>query len=141
MQEILDLERRITAALERIGRAVTLAAPGDAPAAAPRAAVAPENLAPEQLAGALDEERMANAQLTERLRVLHEREAAERQLVVDEMAQIKTAHASEVQDYLAQIAALTREITALQAERRAEAEEITDIVAALNPLIEEARHA
>ena len=119
MQDIIDLERRITAALERIGKSVK-----DRPVSSPDAgaATAPGG----GLQDLLDEERMANAQLQERLRILIDREAA---------------LAAELADLTARNDALTRDLAALQAERQAESSQITDIVAALNPLIEEARHA
>ncbi len=136
MQEIIDLERRITAALERIARSV-------AQSAAPRAAPSDpaEIVAPENLQDALEEERMANAQLHERLRILRDRESVDRQNFEAEVAALKATHAGEARDLVTLVETMTRELTALRAERRAEAEEITDIVAALNPLIVEARHA
>ena len=136
MQEIIDLERRITAALERIARSV-------AQSVAPRAAPSDpaEIVAPENLQDALEEERMANAQLHERLRILRDRESVDRQNFEAEVAALKATHAAEARDLVTLVETMTRELTALRAERRAEAEEITDIVAALNPLIVEARHA
>jgi hypothetical protein len=119
MQNIAELERRITAALERIGRGVetlksTLPTPSDQPTA-----MLPESdfAALNEL---LDEERMLNAQLNERLRVVHQKDDAEKQRLVD------------------QIASLTAEVAALNAARTAEADELAEVIAALNPLIEEA---
>ncbi|NUB43264.1 hypothetical protein GEU84_002620 [Fertoebacter nigrum] len=62
MQDIAELEGRITAALDRIGKGVE--ALSEAPAEAG------------PLAAALDEERTANAQLAERLRAVKERDGA-----------------------------------------------------------------
>ena len=119
MQNIAELERRITAAVERIGRGVetlksTLPTPSDQPTA-----MLPESdfAALNEL---LDEERMLNAQLNERLRVVHQKDDAEKQRLVD------------------QIASLTAEVAALNAARAAEADELAEVIAALNPLIEEA---
>jgi allophanate hydrolase subunit 1 len=144
MQDIIDLERRITAALERIGRSVAQVAerapePGDA--AAGFSASPSSELLPEDLQVALDEERMANAQLQERLRAVREREQGDRQRFDEALEAAKAAHLAEMDEMSAAMERLTTEITALQAERQAETEEITDIVAALTPLIEEARHA
>ena len=115
MQQISELERRITAALERIGRGVEgLTAANAAPSA-----MLPESEFA-KLNDVLDEERMANAQLNERLRVHRDREVALANQVTD----------------------LTAQLAALQAARTEEAAELADILAALNPLIEEAnRHA
>ena len=136
MQEIIDLERRITAALERIARSVAQSVTPHLVPSDPAEIVAPENLQE-----ALEEERMANAQLHERLRILRDRETVDRQSFDAEVAALKAAHATEARDLVILVDNMTRELTALHAERRAEAEEITDIVAALTPLIEEARHA
>ena len=93
------------------------------------------------LAEILDEERMANAQLQERLRVLSERESVQAQRNANEISEIKVAHAAEVRNLSALVESMSKEMKALRAERQAEAEQITDIVAALTPIIEEARHA
>ncbi len=135
MQEIIDLERRITAALERLSKTI-----GRTDRALPPAQ-GKSDAAPSDLQVALDEERMANAQLQERLRVLNERDAVQSDKSMAEISALNANQAAEMHALERQIENLTRELTALQAERRAEAEEITDIVAALNPLIEEARHA
>lgn len=118
MQQISELERRITAALERIGRGVEgLTAANAAPSA-----MLPESEFA-KLNDVLEEERMANAQLNERLRVHRDREVA---------------LANQVTDLTAQLASCTAELAALQAARSEEAAELADILAALNPLIEEA---
>lgn len=117
MQELAELERRITAALERIGRGVE-----GLTTAAPVSAMLPESDFA-KLNDALDEERMANAQLSERLRVHRDREAT---------------LAAEVADLTEQLATRTAELAELRAARGVDAAELADIVAALNPLIEEA---
>ena len=160
MQEIAELERRITAALERIGRGVEslggqngLALPAD------------NDLA--QLTEALDEERMANAQLTERLRVVRDKDAFEKAGLAAARDDLQTrldAHGEEINRLrssldqvngeladLRDLAALSvvepehinramlAELEALRSARASEALEIAEIVAALNPLISEAR--
>ncbi len=146
MQEITDLERRLTAALERIGRGIE-GIRQETGAPVPRAdddEGAELPFGADEIRAALNEERMANAQLHERVRVLRDKEAAERQHHADTVAALQ----DELQDEAkatailrAQIESLVQELASLRAERRAEADQITDIVAALNPLIEEARHA
>lgn len=119
MQDIAELERRITAALERITKGVV----GLERPAVAEGAVA--GLADEiaRLTEALEEERMANAQLSERLRVVRDREAEAR-------AGLE-----------AKVAGLTAELDGLNASRDAAVAEMDEIVNALNPLIEEAHHA
>jgi len=62
MSDITDLERRINAALERIGGVVEAAAPPDNPGNDGEVA---------ELKDALEAEKTANAQLEERVRALH----------------------------------------------------------------------
>lgn len=134
MQDIIELERRLTAALERIGTALDTG-PGLAADDAAAAEIA-------RLNDALDEERMANAQLNERVKVLRERAGAE----------AGPAPAAEVQELQAQLAAQTdeiatlrrvlaeagKEIANLRAARAAEAAELAEVVAALDPLVGQA---
>lgn len=166
MQEIAELERRITAALERIGQGVANLA-----AAAPPEPDLPPAMAEAELARlteALDEERMANAQLNERLRVVRDKDAGDKAAlesqVADLTAQLEaqsvelnrlrrsaeqmTAEMADLRD-VAQLGvtepehinkAMLAELEALRAARASEAEELAEIVAALNPLIAEARH-
>ena len=161
MQQIAELERRITAALERIGRGVeSLGAQG---------ALAPQvdgDMA--QLSEALDEERMANAQLTERLRVVRDKDQAEKvalsaardglqgqldaqadevnrlrrslDLVNEELADLRDLASRSVVEPEHINKAMLTELEALRSARASEAAEIAEIVAALNPLIAEARH-
>jgi hypothetical protein len=74
MQDIAELERRITIALERIDR-------GIAGLVAPLVDETPSAMLPEsdfaKLNEALDEERMLNAQLNERLRVVNDKATGE----------------------------------------------------------------
>ena len=167
MQEIAELERRITAALERIGRGV---------ANLPTAPVTVESELPlsmaeaelARLTEALDEERMANAQLNERLRVVRDKEAGEKSALHTQLEDLTAqleAQATElnrlrrtvdqVNGELADLRdvaergvtepehinkAMLAELMALRAARASEAEELAQIVAALNPLIAETRH-
>jgi chromosome segregation ATPase len=164
MQDIAELERRITAALERIGRGVASLA--TAPESELPASMAEAELA--RLTEALDEERMANAQLSERLRVVRDKDAGDRAAleaqVADLTAQLEAqsvelnrlrrsaeqlnAEMADLRD-VAELGvtepehinkAMLAELEALRAARTSEAEELAEIVAALNPLIAEARH-
>lgn len=164
MHNIAELERRITAALERIGRRVE----GLTAAAEQPSAMLPESDFA-QLNEELDEERMLNAQLNERLRVVHQKDSAERaaleqqlsdlnaQLAAqsDELARLRST-LGQLNDELADLRgvaelgvtepehinkAMQAELQALRVARASEAEELAEIVAALNPLIEEASHA
>ena len=68
MVDFVELERRISAALERIGRGL------DAPLSVAQTPMQSSETA--ALQAALDEERVVNAQLTERIRTLRDRDAA-----------------------------------------------------------------
>lgn len=72
MSEISDFETRITAALERIGRAVAAAEEQNASGGG----IASDEMAAEmgRLQEALDAERDTNAQLEERVRAIHEKQ-------------------------------------------------------------------
>ena len=165
MQQIAELERRITAALERIGRGVEGLSAGNPDAGGGGAEGDRAELA--RLGEALDEERMANAQLNERLRVVrekdHETEAALtarlatsgsqleaygaeltrlRRTVIQlngELGKLREAAASGVAEPQLINRAMLAELEAMRASRASEAAELADIVAALNPLLEEAR--
>lgn len=166
MQQIAELERRITAALERIGRGVetlslsAVAHQGDAAGGGDAAEIA-------RLAEALEEERMANAQLNERLRVVREKDSgvqaslaaklatSESQLEAyggeltrlrrtviqlnGELGKLREAAVSGVAEPQLINRAMLAELEAMRGSRASEAAELADIVAALNPLIEEAR--
>lgn len=133
MQDIVELERRITAAMERIGagldrRAGQVGGQGGA-----------EEIA--RLTEALDEERMANAQLNERVRVLHER-ATQGASEADEGLQGQlAAQADEIATLRRVLAEAGKEIASLRAARAAEAAELAEVVAALDPLVKDAEHA
>ncbi|MEI2686389.1 MAG: hypothetical protein V9G14_09070 [Cypionkella sp.] len=164
MQEIAELERRITAALERIGRGLE-----DLAESAPPVAASPEPSAEvgqvAALNEALDEERMANAQLQERLRVLRDKDA-NAQLVlnvrISELTRQSKSQSDEIKTLRRQVSQLSEHIATLQdaaisgvtephhinrammteletlrAARATEAGELAEIVATLTPLIQE----
>ena len=163
MQEIAELERRITAALERIGRGIETLG-GQTPATAPMH-VGDSDLA--QLTEALDEERMANAQLAERLRVVRDKDDAEKAALaaardaLQDQLEAQTDEVNRLRRSLDQLdgeladlrdlaargvvepehvnRAMLAELEALRSARASEAVEIAEIVAALNPLIAEVR--
>ncbi len=154
MSDISALEGRITAALDRIRQGIdaqTAQAGDDA-----------------SLKTALDNERAANAELVERVRVLKERqdgqvaaltervEAQKAQMVkLDtelqqlrasnvQMRELNTALREAVTEGLAPELvdkAVAAEVEALHAQRSADAAEIDAILSELKPLIEEAPHA
>ena len=141
MQDIVELERRITAAMERITRRVERLATQESEG--PVGAL--EEVA--RLNEALDEERMTNAQLKERIRALREKEAqtqteAQTGGAEDEAAALR-AHLAAQNDEIATLrrvlAEAGREIASLRAARAAEAEEAAEILAALDPLVSAAQ--
>ena len=161
MQEIAELEKRITAALERIGKGVDRLA--QAPRSAPSAAGAGEAA----LRAQLDDEKALNTQLQEKLRAAKERESKgdlqekidrlTQQLDVqglelqrmrrtaaalrDQLAALRAAQAAGVTEPHLINKAMAAELDALRAERLTEVAEIDEILAALDPHIAEAAHA
>ncbi len=155
MQDITALEKRITAALERIGKGVDrlASAPRAAAAAAPAPAPAPD-LA---LRAQLEEEKTLTAQLQERIRVMKERESQgslqekierlTQQLDVqglelqrmrrtaatlrDQLAHLRQAQAAGVTEPHLINKAMLAELEALRATRMTEMSEMDEILAAL----------
>lgn len=158
MDTIAELERRITAALERISATVEhrLSAP---PAGAPA-----DQAELERLRAALDEEKMSSAQLAERLKV--QRARAERaqaglkaeverltaQVDAQALAMQKLVTATiQMREELRRLReaaeagqtdpglidkALAAELEAFRATRAAETAELDDLIAALTPLVQ-----
>jgi predicted nucleic acid-binding Zn-ribbon protein len=161
MQSIAELEQRITAALDRIDRGAETLLSGIPPlpkAGEPSAMLPESDFA--QLNEALDEERMLDAQLSERLRVVKTKDNAEIQRL-NALTAAQDAELTALRDTVARLEAdlgdlrsiaergvtepeyinhsLQTEVEALRAARAAEAAELAEIVAALTPLIEEAK--
>ncbi len=166
MQDIAELERRITAALERIAKGLESApAPAEvATAQSPDDTDLHDEL--DRLSTALDEEQMANAQLSERLKVVRDKEAKLRSALEDQIAdlvrqldaqglELSRAHRMMIQQG-GQLRALREaaeenatdpalinrtmeiEMEGLRATRGAEVAELEDILAVLDPLIAQA---
>lgn len=164
MQDIAELEQRITAALERIGKGLDrIRAAPRAPAPAPAAAAGGDAA----LRAQLEEEKALNAQLQERLRNLRERESkSDLQARIDRLTQQLDVQGLELQrlrrtaaNLREQLAALTAaqaagvtepqlinkamaaELDALRALRLSEMAEMDEILAALEPHLMEAGNA
>jgi len=147
MSDISELERRLAAALERIGQALDQGG---------------------SVQSALDDEKVANAALEERVRALKERQDTqvakltaraeshqEQLLKLDaELQQLRASNVQlrEMNTKLRQAitdglsselydAAVAAEVDALAAQRSADAAEVDAILAELKPLIAEADHA
>ncbi len=92
MQDIAELERRITAALERIATGLDRGRAAGTEGEAPATPVAPDPSAADaeiaRLTLALDEEQMANAQLAERLKVVRDKEAKLRADLEEQIADL-----------------------------------------------------
>lgn len=181
MEEIAELERRIAAALERIGRGLERGqsapatdtadrdAAGAAAAGVPADPVALAEAGAEvaRLGEALESERATNAQLTERVRVLRERQETvvarlERRLarttrqldaagqelqrqrraaagLREALEKLTEAQAGGVAEPHLINRAMLAELESLRAERHAEIAEMDDILCALDPLVGAAR--
>lgn len=144
MQDILELERRMTAAMERITYGVERLASGSAGAglgavgagaAGAEAASGDAAARIAHLTEALDEERMTNAQLNERLRVLRDKAGQGSDEAVADLQTKLAAQADELGTLRRVLAEAGREIASLRAARAAEAEELAEIVIALDPLV------
>ena len=162
MPTIAELERRITAALDRIGQGLV-----NLPAGGSIAAPGSDALA---LQEALDTERGAVAQMAERLRAVKDREAAAAgafEVQIAALTDTRDQQALELQRLRKTVAhlrdtlaaqndavragvtepqvinkSLLAELEALRAQRRSECAEMEAILSALSPLIEEtATHA
>ena len=166
MQDLGELERRISAALERIGQGLdVLTAPQEEVEPPPP----PDTTEIDGLRVQLQEERFANAQLLERLRALKERDASQqaqvqekmekltRQLDVqglelqrmrrttiglrDQLRQLREAQAAGLAEpHLINKAMLT-ELEALRATRLIEIAELDEIAAALDDHLTETENA
>jgi TolA-binding protein len=163
MQDIAELERRITAALERIATGLDRVPAAGEPVVEPAGDASDLTAELSRLTTALDEEQMANAQLAERLRVVRGKEAKLRETLQVQIAnlmrqldaqglELSRAHRTMVQQG-GQLRALREaaeaqvtdpalinrtmevEMEALRATRGAEVAELEDILAALDPLI------
>lgn len=157
MSEIAKLERRITAALERIGKGL-----GELPQ--PVAGSDADKAEIERLREALEVEKAATAQLNERLRAVKEREAQHdttlearveqlsRQLdtqglelqrmrkttiqLRENLRALRETRQDSVEAHLINKAMLA-ELDALRATRAAETAEMEEILAELAPIVEE----
>lgn len=163
MPTIAELERRIAAALDRIGQGLDRM-----PAPQPPAALQADD--PTALQEALEAERGAVAQLAERLRTIKEREAkarADLEARIAELTETRDQQGLELQRLRKTVGqlrdtltaqndavragvtepqvinkSLLAELEALRAQRRSESAEMEAILTALAPLIEEpAAHA
>jgi hypothetical protein len=170
MQDITELERRITTALERIGKGVDRLSAQPRLAAVAPSPVAQPNVSPvtdAALRAQLEEEKSLTAQLQARLRATKDREAkGDLQEKVDRLTQELDVQGLELQrmrrvnatlrDQLealraAQAAgvtephlinkAMTAELDALRATRLTEIAEMDEILAALEPHLTEAGNA
>ncbi|MDZ4088966.1 MAG: hypothetical protein U1E69_19415 [Tabrizicola sp.] len=167
MQDITELEKRITAALERIGKGVDrlAAQPRAAASAPPTAAASPQSDA--ALRAQLEEEKSLTAQLQARLRAASAREAkGDLQDKVDRLTQeldvkglelqrmrrvnaslreqleaLRTAAAAGATEPHLINKAMQTELETLRATRLTEIAEMDEILAALEPHLTEAGNA
>lgn len=119
LQGLLEAHRRIFAAFEGIAEGTeALALLAAQSTLAPVPLISPDEV--ERLRSEIDEERMANAQLVERVRALKEREESRVAALEGDLGEAQA------------------KITALEAARSADRAEIEAILSALTPLIAEA---
>ncbi len=171
MSDIVDLERRIAAALERIGHGVEAlkSAAQDQARAEPAPPPAAAEGEAEALRAQLEDERMVNAQLTERVRVLNERLEGGTRELEETVAALRT-QASASEKNLARLKAanaklrennealrkanasglaephlinksMMEELEALRATRETDAAEVDAILTELKDVLEGGTHA
>lgn len=159
MSQINELQARITAALDRIAQGLE-GRPVAAPGAAPDAGADPEELA--RLREQLGEEQLANAQLQERIKVLHAKlEAAEgarseslrkldadlqalrkaNQQLRDNNQTLREAQVAGVSEPHLINKAMMAELEGLRAARGADRGEVEAVLSALGQVIAEAEPA
>lgn len=120
MQEISELEKRITSALERIGKGIDRASaasrPSPSPAPSPAASTSMASQAAEAaLRAQLEEEKSLNAQLQERLRAAKARESAgDLQEKIDRLTRQLDVQGLELQRMRRTSVALSDQIAALR---------------------------
>lgn len=165
MDDIAELERRITSALVRIGQGLEGLARSEGDARGAPVATLADGAAEAEIARlneALDEEKMVTAQLQERIRALRDRDAADRrplQTEVERLTRLLDSQGLEMQRLKKTVSSLREqlrllteaqaegriephlinkamltELEALRALRGAEAAELDEIIAALDPL-------
>lgn len=168
MSDIAGYERRISAALERIARRVDSdRARQGAPAGEIGRAARPDPAEAEALRAALEKERAANAQLSERVHQVKQRQETtiaqlERRLarlteqldlqslemlrlkkanarLMEANAGLREAQAEGFPDATLVNRSISAELEALQAERRAEMAEMEEILTELKPLLADDR--
>ncbi|WP_137112128.1 hypothetical protein [Rhodobacter sp. SY28-1] len=165
MQEITELEKRIAAALERIGKGLDRLSSQPRPGPSVTGTAAPP--ADAMLRAQLEEEKSLTAQLQARLRAAKDREArGDLQEKVDRLTQeldvqglelqrmrrvnaslreqletLRSAQASGVTEPGQINKAMQAELDALRAARLTEIAEMDEILAALEPHLTEARNA
>jgi len=166
MDDISELERRIAAALERIGAGLE---PGRGAAGTASPPSDGDDTRIAELQEALDAERTANAQLNERVKAIRDRQEttvaglerkldqATRQLdaqglevqrlkkvnvgLREALRSLQEAQAAGVPDPHLINKAMLAELEALRAARTAEMAEMDEILKELTPLVEEESHA
>jgi predicted nucleic acid-binding Zn-ribbon protein len=163
MNDLSELQRRIMAALDRIGQRIADDSSSGPQARAPEPRDDSEEIA--RLREALEVERSANAQLTERLRAVKERdaqaekaleirvEAMTRQLDVqgleiqrmrkssiqlrEQLRALREAAAEAAPDAHLINKSMLAELEALRATRASETAELSEIIAELTPILQE----
>ncbi|MEO6299797.1 MAG: hypothetical protein ABIV25_08950 [Paracoccaceae bacterium] len=160
MGQIADLEQRITSAFARIAAGVEALEAKAVPQPVPVG----DTVEVAKLQSALDEERMAHAQLAERLKMLREQDAKTHAALTAEVSSLtrhldtKGLDVQRLSETVAQLReelrrlreaaeqgmadpqlinrAMLAELEALRATRAAETSEMADILAALTPIVE-----
>ncbi|WP_145953373.1 hypothetical protein [Oceaniglobus indicus] len=152
MNDLTELERRVSAALDRIATHVDqLERAQPAPEPEPESDLPPAA----ELMADLEAERAVTAQLEERVRAIRDKQdnqvgilQSDLSLARDRIAQLETENAALRDDATAAVAKkddsggddtekLREELETLRAERKAERAELNALLSALKPIVEE----
>ncbi|MGB8621487.1 MAG: hypothetical protein WCD16_01595 [Paracoccaceae bacterium] len=171
MSDISELERRISAALERIGAGAEALAAARAKAAEEAAATQPAQEDPQlaEMRDALEAEKTANAQLEERVKAIRDKQESQVAHLEERVARL-TARSAEVEAEVERLrrvntklresnkalreanaeglgdahlinTAMQTELDALRVQREADRSELDQIIGELAPLTGEDTHA
>ncbi|NCO22496.1 MAG: hypothetical protein GW905_10970 [Rhodobacterales bacterium] len=151
MKDMSELERRISAALDRISTHVTTL---QRPPPAPEPVIAQDDGLPAaaELKAELEAERAVTAQLEERVRAIKEKQdtkvtslesdlAAARNRIAALEEDLETLREAGEAPSAEEAADLRVELDALRAERATERAELADLLAQLQPIVEESAGA
>ena len=151
--ELNELTRRISAAFDRMDQGLEVLARKTSKLPEVEAAEGEASAATPALLRALESAKASSDEWAERYRILQAQMSAETLAMAAEIARLTTeltaaragattapAGTSDIDELTTRIAEQEAELESLRAERASDAAELAEIIAALDPLVQEARH-